>query len=434
MSYRVKSGKFFHNGKELQIFGINWFGFEQPAHVFHGLWQVNFEQSLDMMKQCGFNALRIPVHPNILKNDTIEHNIEWKNPELQKKRSLEALDYVIAAMEKRGMMYIFDHHSVPTSNQNKRAGEIGEFWYNDFYSDAQWLSDLATLAKRYKGHESFIGIDIKNEPHGRATWGTGNRDTDFNLAAERAFKAIDEVNPDILIFVEGVEGGGSNWGGDLSGMAKTALNIPIDRLVLAPHAYGPSVYQQETFKKPEFPGNLSAMWERQFGFLVAKGYTICPTEMGGLYTDEKATDNGKNHVVGEMIRDKTYLNTYYAWLKSKGIINFFFWCWNANSGDTGGILGINNNQGDFEHVNEVKLKGLKDALYTSKATFLGDNHTPETPKPSDPKPSKHAFKVGDKIHPRMDGRITLTVEGLQTKKDGLYVRTSAVNKQDLFYK
>ena len=36
-----------------------------------------------------------------------------------------------------------------------------------------------------------------------ATWGSGNRDTDWNLAAEEAAKRIQKSNPDMLIIVGG---------------------------------------------------------------------------------------------------------------------------------------------------------------------------------------------------------------------------------------
>ncbi len=49
-----------------------------------------------------------------------------------------------------------------------------------------------------------IGLDLKNEPHGAATWGTGNAATDWNSAAERASAVVLSAAPNWLIFVEGV--------------------------------------------------------------------------------------------------------------------------------------------------------------------------------------------------------------------------------------
>ena len=61
------------------------------------------------------------------------------------------------------------------------------------------------LATRYKNQTNVIGADLKNEPHGRASWGTNDEATDWRLAAQRAGNAILAINPNWLIVVEGVE-------------------------------------------------------------------------------------------------------------------------------------------------------------------------------------------------------------------------------------
>nr|WP_245864228.1 cellulase family glycosylhydrolase [Paenibacillus donghaensis] len=61
------------------------------------------------------------------------------------------------------------------------------------------------LAQRYADNPTVIGADLHNEPHGTASWGTGNLATDWRLASERAGNAILAVNPNWLILVEGIE-------------------------------------------------------------------------------------------------------------------------------------------------------------------------------------------------------------------------------------
>jgi endoglucanase len=80
-----------------------------------------------------------------------------------------------------------------------------------------------------------IGVDLHNEPHGQATWGSEDPATDWRLAAERAGNAILEVNPNLLIIVQGdeqVQGDWYWWGGNLLGAREqpVRLNSP-DRLV-----------------------------------------------------------------------------------------------------------------------------------------------------------------------------------------------------------
>ncbi len=82
--------------------------------------------------------------------------------------------------------------------------------------ESTWIADLKALASRYQGQDTVIGIDLHNEPHDPpACWGCGDQSTDWRLAAERAGDAVLSVNPNLLIFVEGVQtvGGVSGWWG-----------------------------------------------------------------------------------------------------------------------------------------------------------------------------------------------------------------------------
>lgn len=69
--------------------------------------------------------------------------------------------------------------------------------------------------------------DLKNEPHGCASWGDGVLRTDWRLAAERLGAAVLEVNPHLLVFVEGVERNATVqpkescwWGGHIQAAAQ----------------------------------------------------------------------------------------------------------------------------------------------------------------------------------------------------------------------
>lgn len=125
--------------------------------------------------------------------------------------------------------------------------------------------------------------DLKNEPHGVATWGASDPSTDWNSAAEAITKHLIKKYPLFagLFFIEGIDhptsfavstgsgssgsSGGKNqldthskpWGGDLEGVR----SLPIDlgnaelnaRVVYSPHVYGPSVFDREYFKTSDFP-------------------------------------------------------------------------------------------------------------------------------------------------------------------------------------
>lgn len=79
---------------------------------------------------------------------------------------------------------------------------------------------------RYSSCWNVFGVDLKNEPHGSASWGDGSR-TDWRLGAERLAAVVLEANPRLLVFVEGVErnavvqpADNCWWGGHCAAAAK----------------------------------------------------------------------------------------------------------------------------------------------------------------------------------------------------------------------
>ena len=47
-------------GQPVRIAGINWYGFETPDMVAHGLWAQDYHTIIDDMKNLGYNTIRIP--------------------------------------------------------------------------------------------------------------------------------------------------------------------------------------------------------------------------------------------------------------------------------------------------------------------------------------------------------------------------------------
>jgi len=353
--YFAQAGKIFDaSGQEIQIRGVSHFGFNTPILQPQFLWAMGWKEQLAQMKSLGFNAIRVPFVPDTLYNTTPVNGLSYvdpnKNPELIGKTPLQALDLWMAEADRQGMYILLDFHSVskmrlyPTWFVSNPA-DFNLIYNNQAYTKENWTRDLAFVAQRYAHLSHFFGIDLYNEPNGIVRWSTGDANAPnpiyfWKAAAELAAAAVLAANPNLLIFVQGINGNFDgienssipmNWGEDFQPQAYQPLNIPNDKLVLTPHTYGPDVLVKSSFSAPNFPANLAAHWDTLFGQFHPT-HPVVVGEWGGRY--------GQGGV-GQA--DVTWQNAFVDYLIGKGMRNSFYWCYTPNSGDTGGILDDNLN-------------------------------------------------------------------------------------------
>ncbi len=294
------------NGTPVRIAGINWYGFETPDEVAHGLWAQDYHAIIDDIRNLGYNTIRIPFSNQMVESPIVPQNLSFYNSgpintDLKGLNSLQILDKIVAYAGQDGLKVILDDH-------RSEAGESAEqngLWYTSAYPSQNWVSDWATLAKRYAGNPTVIGFDLRNEPHTPAgdtyaqgaTWGTGDPSTDVRLAYEQAGNAILAADPGALIFCEGIgenptAAGGDNstwWGGDLAlaGQYPVTLSSP-GHVVYSAHDYGPSLFQQTWFNSSTTPASLDAVWNANWGYLYTQG--TAPVWVGEFGTDNTASD------------------------------------------------------------------------------------------------------------------------------------------------
>lgn len=329
--YTAQAGKIYKDGKRLKIRGVNWFGLENSDTQLHGLWTGRtIESFVEQMRSLGFNAMRIPVAPQTLESGRRAGGGPGE--------SMGQLHTLLDTLRSRGMYALLDLHKCNCTNSHADKPGPGLPGYAcGEYSIEKWIKDLEFLAKMSQVYSNVIGIDLFNEPYG-FEW------TQWSDLATIAGAKILKINPEILIFVEGVSKGGGGygtfWGEDLTDADKQVPTIPRERLVYSPHVYGPSVFNQGYFAVPQFPGNLWKIWDVHFGHLIGKGFTLCFGEWGGTYKDQ----------------DRVWQDEFAKYLK-KHDLDWFYWCLNPNSGDTGGIL-----KDDWQTVNEDKARLIKSLL------------------------------------------------------------------------
>ena len=317
------------DGRPVILQGVNWFGMETAAHAPHGLWSRDYRDMLAQIAGLGFNTIRLPFSLAALRS-TATSGIDYgggRNEELQGRTPRQVMDAVITAAGDYGLMIILDNHSQADD------GFMYDLWYGqDGFTETDWVNTWKDLARRYRDTKNVIGFDLKNEPHGSATWGDGKA-TDWRRAAERAGNAALAIAPNKLILVEGIEGPAPGqqldrhwWGGNLEGAASHPVRLSVgNRLVYSPHEYGPGVHDQPWFSDPNMADILTQRWDTGFGYLHDSN--TAPILIGEFGAKNVGTDTTE----GRWIRQ------FANYLADKGM-HWTYWSWNPNSGDTGGIL------------------------------------------------------------------------------------------------
>lgn len=352
-------------GRPVLLRGVNWFGLETENHTPHGLWARDYQEMLAQIKGLGYNVIRLPFSIAALRSKEVT-GIDFtigRNQELENKSPLEILDTLIQEADRQGLLILLDCHQL---NDQR----IPELWYGDGYTEADWIDTWTMLARRYRNQANVIGADLKNEPHGRASWGTNDVATDWRLAAERAGNAVLAVNPHWLIVVEGVEQNvpgqklARHWqGGNLEGVKRYPVRLKVARqLVYSPHEYGPGVYDQPWFSEPSFPKNLYNRWETGFHYIATQ--RIAPVwigEFGGRQVDARSTEGIWQRQLVQYIQQQK--------------LGFAYWSWNPNSADTGGLL-----QEDWQTL-EADKQALLSKLLPSAPAIARSTPTPTLPQP-----------------------------------------------------
>jgi aryl-phospho-beta-D-glucosidase BglC (GH1 family) len=328
------------HGEVVRLTALSWFGLETANYAPHGLWARSMGSMLDQIKALGYNAIRVPYCNQLFDPGSTPNSINMNlNPDLAGLSGQQILDKLVAGARARHLRIILDRH-------RPDSGAQSALWYTGQYAEQRWIDDWKMLAARYQGDSTVVGVDLHNEPHDPATWGDGNLTTDWRLAAERAGNAVLAVNPHLLIFVEGIQTAGSSsywWGGNLKNAGQFPIRLTVpSQLVYSPHDYPASVFNQTWFSAPAYPANLSGVWDEHWGYLASQ--KIAPIWLGEFGTRDATTS------------DQQWFASITAYLAAHQL-SFSYWCWNPDSGDTGGIL-----QDDWQTVNTDKQRLLQPLL------------------------------------------------------------------------
>ena len=332
-------------GQPVRIAGISWFGAETSQFAPFGLDVRNYKDLLNQIRQLGYNSIRFPYSNQLFDSASVPVGISATlNPDLQGLSGLQIMDAIVNYAGQIGLRIILDRH-------RPDAGAQSALWYTAAYPESRWISDWLMLVTRYSNNSTVVGVDLHNEPADPACWGCGDLALDWSLAAERAGDAIQAVNPNLLIIVEGVQtyNGDSYWeGGNLIGVAQFPVTLTIpNRLVYSAHDYPASVYPQPWLLAAGFPGNLPAVWNAHWGYI--RENHIAPVLLGefGVLLTTTADSQWFDAITQYLGTDVTGPS-------------WSFWCLNPNSTDTGGLL--LNDWTTVDARKQAKLAPLQDPL------------------------------------------------------------------------
>ncbi len=440
--HAVGSRLYDKDGNEVWLTGANWFGFNCGENLAHGLYAADCDDFLSNVADMGINIIRIPISTELLvswmngtPNAVSSVNAGYNPPtdvvgedgtvtpagsyvNINKdfvledgktvKNSMEIFDVIMNKCKDYGLKVMVDVHSPAAHN----SGHNYNLWYyNPAAEQADgmaiaadgtemtydlWKDSITWLADKYSNDDTIIGYDLKNEPHGKrgydgttcpegiARWDDTELENNWAYAATDCANDILAVNPNALIFIEGVEQYpktekgytydtadiwqasaevspwyGAWWGGNLRGVRDYPI-VPdsgTSQIVYSPHDYGPSVYAQTWFDK-DFTTQtlLDDYWYDTWAYINAED--IAPLligEWGGHM------DGGDNQKWMELLRDYMIENH----------ISHTFWCLNPNSGDTGGLLGY-----DFATIDQEKYGLFETSLWQTQESgkYIGLDH------------------------------------------------------------
>lgn len=371
------------DGKEVWLTGVNWFGYNTGTNTFDGLWNSELVSSVEAIADHGFNLIRVPMSVELINQwsegeyPQANYNNAY-NEELNSMNSLEIFDYFLKLAEENGLKVMPDIHSAETN----ASGHTVNLWYTDNVTVKDYYHALEWLADRYKDNDTIIAFDLKNEPHGKpnegdaaAIWNNSKDANNWKYVAETAASKVLAKNPNVLIMVEGIEIYPKNikkngdysstnsddyyfnwWGGNLRGVKDYPIDLGKyqDKLVYSPHDYGPTVYQQPWFEGDyTYKSLMKDCWKDNWFYIQEQD--IAPLligEWGGFMTEPNLT-----------------WMTYMRKLIKDNHVNHTFWCFNANSGDTGGLV-----KDDFVTWDEEKYDFVKEVLWQESGKFVGLDH------------------------------------------------------------
>lgn len=319
--------------------------------LYESAWNgdMNTETHIQMLKDAGFNAVRIPVswHNHVSENYSISE--QWLA------RVNEVVDWCL----ERDMFVILNiHHDNSTSFMFPKNQYLDQ---SKNYISAVWRQ----LAFRFKDYDEQLIFEVMNEPrligHNNEWWIDEN-----NADCKEAIQCINEINQVGVNTIRAA--GGYNktrfimcpgYDASADGVLNAGYVLPTDpvsnnrHIIVSVHAYTPYEFalqdggtSQWSSSNPNDMQNMTGFMDKLYEKFVSKGTAVIIGEFGA---------RNKN---GNTAARADFAATYVSEARKRGI-PCFWWDNNAFSG-SGELFGVLDRKASSWYFPEIK-----DALVNS---------------------------------------------------------------------
>lgn len=302
------------DGKRFKLASVNWYGASDIFFVPMGLDIIHRSEIAKTIKKMGFNSVRFPYSDQmVLENPIIDvkhlqANLDLLEPlhssnkagdqtrleeEPTGPRALDVYNACVTAMTDEGLAVIPNDH-ITNAAWCDGMNLCDSSWKNSHYgpickiyqTTESWIENWKTIMRPFIDNPLVIGADLRNEPRG--LWGTMTWSM-WATAAEQASEALLAMQPNWLMFVEGV--GSAN---DCSGARTRPVKLSVsDRVVYSSHVYSWSGWGALVpYHKRPYPSFAKDM-EDNWGYLLRSN--TAPVWVGEFGAPSTASDGDMHY-------------------------------------------------------------------------------------------------------------------------------------------
>jgi endoglucanase len=293
-------------GIPLKLASLNWYGASDTDYVPGGLDVQHRDTIAALIRDLGFNSVRLPYADEIvINNPVIKPGVIAANADIFSStkvsdaatpvRALDVFHAVAESLTAAGLLVIVNNH-ITQATWCCGINPCDLSWKNDWFGadvfctvsqdEERWIQNWETVMAPLVTNPLVLGADLRNEVRG--LWGTMHWG-EWADAAERASERLLAMNPDWLMFVEGISSAN-----DLSGAKTRPVQLSIaGRVVYSAHVYKWSGWGSlRPFSGRTYEDFAATMWAN-WGYLLEE--ETAPVWVGEFGTPDTPSEGDQNY-------------------------------------------------------------------------------------------------------------------------------------------